>query len=272
MAHVIAVTNQKGGVGKTTTAVNLAACLAAARKKTLLVDMDPQANASSGLGFTRADVDTSIYDLLVERLSPDEAIRPSFIEHLHVLPATVDLVGAEMEMIDLEDRANRLRNTLLPLGDRYEYIIIDSPPSLGLLTLNVLTATRWVLIPVQSEYYALEGLGMLAQTIERVRGSHNADLGILGLVVTMYDGRTNLAQQVEEEVRRVFGKQVFKTVIHRSVKLSESSSFGKPIIFYDYRSRSAGEYVDLCQEVVHVCQETSAREGTGLPAGRPAEG
>lgn len=261
MARIIAITNQKGGVGKTTTSVNLAACLAAAHRRTLLIDMDPQANATSGLGVTRGEVRQSVYEALLDSTDPRQAILSRFVDNLHLLPATMDLVGAEMEMIDMQDRALRLTRIVDSLQGDYDYVLIDSPPSLGLLTLNVLACARSVLIPVQSEYYALEGLGMLARTVDRVKETLNPHLSILGLAVTMYDGRTNLAQQVEDEVRRVFGKQVFQTVIHRSVKLSEASSFGKPIIFYDYRSRSASEYVALCREVVHVCEKEGARAG-----------
>ena len=265
MPHVIAITNQKGGVGKTTTAVNLAACLAAAKKRTLLVDMDPQGNATSGYGLQGATFKSSIYEALVGTAPARDAVVQTFVEHLHILPANIELVGAEMELIDLPDRAHRLTIALEPLISDYEYVIIDSPPSLGLLTVNVLTFARHVLVPVQSEYYALEGLTALVRTIERIRKSSNPHLDLFGLVVTMYDGRTNLAQQVESEIRRVFGSRVFQTVIARSVKLSEASSFGKPVIFYDFRSKGAQQYVELCQEVVHAFEKTSVGTGAGLP-------
>jgi chromosome partitioning protein len=255
MTHVIAVANQKGGVGKTTTAVNLAACLAAAKRKTLLVDMDPQGNASSSLGVDRAALERTIYDVLIDSVEPHEILVNTSFENLSLLPASTHLVGAELELIDLPDRASRLALALDPLLPDFEYVIVDAPPSLGLLTLNVLVFARQVLVPVQSEYFALEGLSSLSQTIERVRSTYNPNLEILGLVITMYDSRTNLAQQVQEEVRRVFGEKVFKSIIHRSIKLSEATSFGKPIIFYDFRSRGAENYIQLCQEVVNVCEK-----------------
>ncbi len=263
MAQIIAVTNQKGGVGKTTTAVNIAACLAAARKSTLLVDMDPQGNASSGVGVNARESDQpSVYEVLVDDIDPKAAMRSTFVKHLHVLPATIDLVGAEMEMIDIEDRAGRLKSRLAEVVKDYEYVIIDSPPSLGLLTLNVLTFADQVLVPVQSEYYALEGLTALMNTIDRVRESLNPDLGLLGLVITMYDGRTNLAQQVLDEVKRVFAEKVFQTVISRNIRLSESASFGQPVIFYDLKSRGAQDYIQLCQEIVDVCEKTGSGSGS----------
>ena len=257
MAHVIAVTNQKGGVGKTTTAVSLAACLAAGGKRTLLIDMDPQGNASSGLGIDRGRLTSSIYPVLIGAAEAKDAVFPTLVDKLHILPSTRDLVGAEMELVDLPDRAYRLSGAVSSLPDGYDFVLVDSPPSLGLLTLNALTFARFVLVPVQSEYYALEGLVALVDTIDKIRKNFNQELSILGLAITMYDGRTNLAQQVLEEVRRVFSDRVFRTVVHRSVKFSEASSFGKPIILYDLRSRGASDYIELCQEVVHACEKAS---------------
>ena len=267
MTHVIAITNQKGGVGKTTTTVNLAACLAAANRRTLLVDMDPQGNATSGLDISKTGLKGSIYEVLINAVEPHEVIvQAPCHPTLHVLPATMNLVGAELELIDLPDRANRLALALNALASDYDYILIDSPPSLGLLTLNVLVYAQHILVPVQAEYYALEGLSALTQTIERVRNAHNPNLSLLGLALTMFDSRTNLNQQVMEEVQRVFGDKVFKSVIHRSVKLSEASSFGKPVIYYDLRSRGATNYMELCQEVVNRCESPAPVAEPPAPA------
>ena len=267
----ISVVNQKGGVGKTTTAVNLAACLAAAGHSTLLVDADPQGNATSGVGVIPRDLECTIYDALLEQVAPEEAILPTFVAGLSLIPANIDLSGIEIALIEQPDRLQRMKNLLAAISDRFEFILIDSPPSLSLLALNVLAAAERVIVPVQCEYYALEGLTTLLQTFERVRETVNPNLDILGILMTMYDKRTNLAQQVVEEVERVFQQLVFRTVIPRSVKLSEAPSFGKPVIYYDFNSKGSEAYIGLCQEVLERVEETRAGQGAGRPAERPDE-
>jgi chromosome partitioning protein len=249
MTKIIALANQKGGVGKTTTAINLGASLAACERKVLIVDLDPQANATSGVGLPKNE-SPSIYDVLINGTNPAEVIRQTSLPTLHVVPSSVDLVGAEVELREADGREFRLREALRPIAEQYDYVLIDSPPSLGLLTINGLTAADAVLVPMQCEYFAIEGVAQLLNTIERVRESLNPSLEIEGIALTMYDERMNLARQVAEEVRGHFGDKVYQTVIPRNVRLGEAPSFGKPIILYDIRSRGSEAYVNLAKEFI----------------------
>jgi chromosome partitioning protein len=248
MTKIVALANQKGGVGKTTTAINLGASVAACERRVLLVDIDPQANASSGLGVTEAN--PSMYDVLIEKMPLRDIVRPTEIPTLFLAPSSVDLVGAEVELRDAIGREYYLKRVLETVGTEYDYILIDSPPSLGLLTVNGLTAANSVLVPLQAEYFALEGVSQLLSTIERVKSAVNPSLEVEGIVLTMYDERMNLARQVAEEVRGHFGDKLYKTVIPRNVRLSEAPSFGKPIILYDIRSRGSEAYVSLAREFI----------------------
>ena len=249
MTKIVTLVNQKGGVGKTTTAINLSASLAACERNVLLVDLDPQANATSGIGIPK-NLEQSMYPVLTDGMSIRDVIRPTELPNLHVAPSSVDLVGAELELADAIGREFYLRKALAEVGKEYDYILIDSPPSLGLLTINGLTAANSVLVPMQCEYFAIEGVAQLLNTIERVRDMLNPGLEIEGIALTMFDERMNLARQVAEEVRTHFQEKVYQTVIPRNVRLGEAPSFGKPIILYDIRSRGSEAYVSLAREFI----------------------
>lgn len=250
VGKIIAVTNQKGGVGKTTTAVNLSACLAAAGKKVLLVDLDPQGNATSGLGIDKEKLKRCIYNALIDDEPMTKVIVSTGLKKLSLAPATIQLAGAEVELVGIVSRETILKKALKEIRKDYDFILIDCPPSLGLLTLNALTAADSVLIPIQCEFYALEGVSQLVKTVNIVQGSLNEDLYIEGVLLTMFDGRTNLSIQVADEVKKHFATKVYRTVIPRNVKLSEAPSFGEPIILYDSRSKGAQVYTDLAKEVI----------------------
>jgi len=250
MGKIITIANQKGGVAKTTTAVNLGAGLATFGKKVLVVDVDPQGNATSGLGINKIDSGRCIYDCLINDLPIQLVIQPAQIEGLHVVPATIQLAGAEVELVSAVSREMKLKKALEPVKDDYDYIIIDCPPSLGLLTLNAMTAADRILIPVQCEYYALEGLSQLINTIKLVKKHLNPDLEIEGAVLTMFDARTNLSIQVVDEVKAYFKEKVFRSIIPRNVRLSEAPSYGLPIVLYDPKSKGAEQYQELAKEVI----------------------
>ncbi len=250
MGRIVCISNQKGGVGKTTTAINLAASLAAAERKTLLVDLDPQGNAGSGLGIDKSQLTGSIYDALIDGHPLAELIQPTELRFLDVVPATSDLTGAEVELVGMEHRESQLKRALDTVKRRYDFILVDCPPSLGLLTLNALAASESVLIPLQTEYYAMEGLAQLMSTVELVQQNLNPKLGVEGIVLTMFDPRANISHQVADEVRRVFPSLVYSTVVPRNVRLAESPSFGKPVLLYDIRSKGCEAYLGVARELL----------------------
>ena len=249
LAKVIAIVNQKGGVGKTTTTINLAAYMGARKRKTLLIDIDPQGNSTSGLGINKKDIKVSSYNILVGNVDAKDAVVNTNFKNLDLIPSSLDLSGAEIELVEMEHRESRLKNAISPLLDKYDYIFIDCPPSLGLLTTNALCFSNSIIVPIQCEYYALEGLSQLMNTLRRVKRQYNSNLELEGIVLTMFDGRLNLTQQVVDEVKKFFPEKVFKTSIPRSVRLSEAPSFGKPILYFDKHSKGALAYKKVAKEI-----------------------
>lgn len=264
MSKVIALANQKGGVGKTTTAINLSASLAVLEKKVLLVDADPQANATSGLGFDIRTIKKSIYDCLIEDLNPKEIVMKSEVPGLDLIPSHIDLVGAEIEMVSMPNREKVLKGVLEKIRNDYDYVLIDCSPSLGLITVNALSAADSVIIPVQCEYFALEGLGKLLNTIKFIQSRLNPELEIEGFLLTMYDARLRLSNQVVEEVTKHFQQMVFKTLIQRNIKLSESPSYGKPVILYDASSTGSINYLNMAKELLQKNEEIALKSSEKL--------
>jgi len=255
LAKVIAIANQKGGVGKTTTAVNLSSCLAYKGKKVVIIDIDPQGNTTSGLGIDKKVIDKSIYDVIINDINIENALMKTAVDNLYICPSNIQLVGAEVELVSVISRETRMKAAIEEIRKKYDYILIDCPPSLGLLTLNALTAADTILVPIQCEYYALEGLSQLMNTVKLVQRHLNPSLDVEGVVLTMFDARTNLSIQVVEDVKKYFRNKVYRTVIPRNVRLSEAPSFGLPIILYDPKSKGAECYLDLAQEVIDYSQE-----------------
>ena len=256
MGKAIAIFNQKGGVGKTTTNINLGACLALKGKKVLILDLDPQGNTTSGIGIQKKTLDYTVYDLLIDdEFDAESAVLSTAVENLDIIPASVDLAGAEIELVQIEGRERRLKNAIEKVRDKYDYVFIDCPPSLGLLTINSLTAVESVLIPIQCEFYALEGVSQLVNTIELVKNSLNPGLEIEGVVLSMFDGRTNLSIQVVQEAKRYFGSKVYATIIPRNVRLAEAPSYGMPIVKYDPKSKGAEAYMEFASEFLEREEE-----------------
>jgi len=252
LAKIVAIANQKGGVGKTTTAINLSACLAYLNKKTMLIDLDPQGNSTTGLGIDKRNTSLSAYDIIINDKTVEDVVIPTVQNNLVICPSNINLAGAEVELVSQISRESRLADALEPVLSKYDYIMIDCPPSLGLLTLNALTAANTVLVPIQCEYFALEGLSQLMETIKIVQRRLNPSLSVEGVVLTMFDSRTNLSIEVAEEVRRHFSDRVYQTVIPRNVKLSEAPSYGLPIVMYDKNSKGAEAYLNLAQEFIRI--------------------